>query len=128
MKCFYHPDRDAVALCKSCNRGLCRDCGVEVPPGLACRARCEADVAALNLAIQRGRTIYQKTGDAYRRNAVARLIVGVFFVALGFLSVLASQGYLAVFLVPFGCIFLLWSFFHWHSGTQISEVESRDKM
>ena len=26
MKCTYHPDRDAVAMCVSCGAGLCPDC------------------------------------------------------------------------------------------------------
>ena len=26
MKCAYHPDRDAVAVCVSCGAGLCPDC------------------------------------------------------------------------------------------------------
>ncbi|MGA2248287.1 MAG: B-box zinc finger protein [Verrucomicrobiota bacterium] len=30
MKCFNHPSVDAVALCKSCSRALCRECVGEV--------------------------------------------------------------------------------------------------
>lgn len=26
MKCFYHEERDAVATCKRCNKGLCKEC------------------------------------------------------------------------------------------------------
>lgn len=26
MKCFYHEDREAVAQCKSCGKGLCKEC------------------------------------------------------------------------------------------------------
>ena len=26
MKCFYHPQQDAVAQCKKCSRGLCHHC------------------------------------------------------------------------------------------------------
>ncbi len=44
MKCYYHHDRDAVALCYWCNRGLCTGCAAEVGDRLACRGRCEAEV------------------------------------------------------------------------------------
>jgi hypothetical protein len=124
MKCFYHPERDAVALCKSCNRALCRECSADVPPGVACRGRCEADVAAVNLVIQRSKTAYQKTGAAYRRNAIATLIAGLLFLGFGILPVVVSQSYGAIFLAPLGGLFLLWSLFSYRSGKQISEVGS----
>jgi hypothetical protein len=127
MKCFYHTERDAVAMCKSCNRGLCPECSADVPPGVACRGRCEADVAALNLVIERSKTAYQKTGTAYRRNAIATLIMGLFFVAFGILPVLLSQSYGAFFMAPLGAVFLLWSFFSYRSGKQISEVPGRSE-
>ncbi len=41
MKCYRHQDRDAVGICKSCQKGLCIDCAAEVNPGLACKGECE---------------------------------------------------------------------------------------
>ncbi|MBQ8177037.1 MAG: hypothetical protein IJ035_08410 [Oscillospiraceae bacterium] len=32
MKCFYHPERDAVAQCNECKRGLCRECAQKWNP------------------------------------------------------------------------------------------------
>ena len=26
MKCWFHPEQDAVAFCKSCGKGVCQDC------------------------------------------------------------------------------------------------------
>ncbi len=123
MKCFYHADQDAVAICKSCCRGLCRECVADVPPGVACRNRCEAEVAAINLIMARSKTAYQKTGAAHRRNAVATLICGLLFLGFGLLPVLVSRDFGAFFLVPLGCVFLLWSRFSYLSGKQICEVE-----
>jgi hypothetical protein len=47
MRCFYHQDREAVGGCKSCGKGLCPECAVDLGKGLACRGRCEADAQAL---------------------------------------------------------------------------------
>lgn len=127
MKCFYHPDHDAVALCKSCSRGLCADCSADVPPGVACRGRCEEDVASLNLVLQRSKTAYQKTGAAYRRNAIAALMTGLVFVAFGVLTALAAKSYGALLLAPLGGIFFLWSYFSYRSGKQITEVPDRSE-
>ncbi len=51
MKCFRHHERDAVGVCRSCYKGLCPDCAVEVDKSLACRNSCEEDVRAVNLLI-----------------------------------------------------------------------------
>src|SRR3954463_16471933 len=53
MRCFYHPQADAVGTCKHCHRGLCSGCAAEREGGLACRDRCEAAVDAVNALIRR---------------------------------------------------------------------------
>ena len=53
MRCFYHPQADAVGTCKHCHRGLCSECASEREGGLACRGRCEAAVDAVNALIRR---------------------------------------------------------------------------
>lgn len=47
MRCFDHPDVEAVGLCKSCGKGLCVRCAHDLARGLACRDRCEQDVRDL---------------------------------------------------------------------------------
>lgn len=32
MKCFYHPDKDAVAQCSVCSKGLCSECASKWDP------------------------------------------------------------------------------------------------
>jgi hypothetical protein len=43
------------------------------------------------------------------------------FLAFGILPVLVSQSYGVIFLAPMGVGFLLWSFFSFRSGKQISD-------
>jgi hypothetical protein len=47
MRCFYHKDKDAVGSCKSCGKGLCVECAVDLGKGLACRGRCEESARAI---------------------------------------------------------------------------------
>ncbi len=53
MKCFYHPERDAVGLCKHCQRGLCTACASERDGGLACMGRHETEVDQVTALIRR---------------------------------------------------------------------------
>lgn len=54
MQCFAHDDAAAVGVCRNCGRGLCRGCAAETPGGLACRGRCEAEVAETAQMVRRG--------------------------------------------------------------------------
>ena len=40
MKCFNHPDTDAVAICKSCGRAVCHECALPSDVGIACQKSC----------------------------------------------------------------------------------------
>jgi hypothetical protein len=39
MRCYVHPDREAVGTCKICHRGVCMECGADRGQGLFCVAR-----------------------------------------------------------------------------------------
>ena len=123
MKCYYHPSGDAVALCKACNRALCHDCCADVPPGTACTGRCEEEVAALNVIIERGKSAYQKTGKAYKVNAFFLILGGLFPFVLGLIPILRGEGIGSIFFVIIGIVFLLWGYFSFKSGKQIQQVD-----
>ena len=121
MKCFYHADKEAVALCKSCSRALCHDCSADVNSGTACVNRCESEVAAVNLVIERSKTAYQKTGGAYKRSGLWLLAMGLLFVAIGLLPILMGTGnYGSGFLSVMGLFFVVGAMFNFKSGREIS--------
>ena len=53
MKCFYHQDVDAVGICKSCQKGVCMDCLVEVGHSIACRSTCEEHVGIVDAMVNK---------------------------------------------------------------------------
>ena len=123
MKCFNHPETDGVAVCKSCGRAICHDCCAEVGTGCACKSRCEADVGDINTIIKRGKSAYQKTGGAHRRNGVVLLILGTVFFAVGILPILASRGYGTAPIAAMGLLFIVWSYFSFVNAKEISNIE-----
>jgi len=112
MRCFHHRDRDAVAACKSCGRGLCPECAIDVGNGLACPGACEAEVRALNLVIERNKTAYEKTSAAYLKMAV-------FYVALAAVCLLGAlvdwRGFSWV-LYPAAAVFLVSAYVHFSTS------------
>lgn len=125
MNCYYHPDTTAVALCKACNRGLCVDCVVNVEPGSSCAGRCEEEVAAINILLERGKTAYKKTGVAYRRTAVFGLLMGLIFVLIGAIPIAMNFGnrLFWISVVAIGVVYFIWSWLTFKSSREINEVK-----
>ncbi|MEZ5426327.1 MAG: hypothetical protein R2747_08690 [Pyrinomonadaceae bacterium] len=77
MRCFNHPDVEAVGSCKSCCKGLCAGCATDLGHGLACESHIDA-VENLNLLIERN----VRVGNINKRG---KLITPLF---LGFMGIL----------------------------------------
>lgn len=82
MRCYNHSNIEAVAVCRSCGRALCRDCTAEVGLSCSCKGRCESIVATMNDLVERGRTAYQKTSTLQLRNAVFVILLAIVFISL----------------------------------------------
>jgi len=119
MKCFYHSQVDAVAVCKNCGRGLCSGCAVDVGNGMACQGHCETEVKALVELQQRNKTAYQKVVGAANRSALWLGLMGVAFVAAG-LVMWKSGGVVALF---FGLFFLLGAAFQLVTARRYRRVD-----
>lgn len=79
MECFYHEGRPAVGSCRSCFRGLCRACAVELEAALACRDRCEQNAAAVVATVSQS-VRFQNVSSGLLRSARG-LWLGLTFVA-----------------------------------------------
>ena len=64
MRCFYHQDGEAVGTCKSCGKGVCVECAVDLGKGLACRGRCEGSAQAVILLIDHNVELFTSPAKA----------------------------------------------------------------
>ena len=110
MRCFSHPDQDAVGICKSCQKGVCTACAVDLGKGLACRTTCEADVRALISLIDASMRISPmgtKVWLGHRTNmlwtAAMCIVLGVIFTTW---AALHDPPLVAV--VAMGVVFVCW--------------------
>jgi hypothetical protein len=85
MNCFYHPNVVAVGTCKSCSKGLCRECAVDLGKGLACKGACEKDVAAVIKLIERNIQLSPVNEQLVNTARGNRYIGAVFYLIFGFL-------------------------------------------
>tara|TARA_R110002050_G_scaffold300599_1_gene470723 strand:+ start:2971 stop:3357 length:387 start_codon:yes stop_codon:yes gene_type:complete len=116
MKCFNHAEIDAVAICKNCNKGLCKDCLTEVENGIACTATCVEEVNQVNSLINRNKQSYNTASGAYMRNAYIYGGMGIIFIIFG----LQTEG-LTGFLSLMGLLFLVGAGFSINSAKKFKK-------
>ena len=113
MKCYNHPDVDALGICKNCNKGLCKGCLTEIENGIACTSTCIEEVKLINSLISRSKKSYGTASGAYSRNGWIYIGLGIVFIIFG----LTTEG-LAVFLSGTGSIFLIGGIFSFVSASK----------
>ena len=117
LKCFNHPEQDAVATCQKCGKGLCRECAEKYTPCLcdSCAAliQQEKQQEVKNREDQRRqkyRSALVDTRNEFIKTALIGIVVGIIF-----LYIMVSQendvptcilGMCMGFCTPFG-----WKFF-----------------
>ena len=124
MRCFNHPEQEAVATCQKCGKGLCRECAEKYTPCLcdACvdLIQREQRQEAKNQEDQR-RQKYKAalvdTRNEFIKTALIGVVLGLFFVYIMVYDGQSIPMYVFAmcvgFCVPFGWKFLtyLQSFF-----------------
>ena len=115
MKCFNHVSADAIGTCKSCGKGLCRECFTDLGKGLACRSRCEEDVRSLIEVIDRNVRYSSESIALVRSTRQTFGFVGALFLASGALALglglwsdtpMNLLTIVGVFLAAFGLFYL----------------------
>jgi hypothetical protein len=133
MRCYYHRDREAVGSCKSCGKGLCPECAVDLTKGLACRGRCEAAVEAVINLVERNirvspttTRLVQASGSARLAGSLFIVVCGVVFLAFGLLSErrLNFVAILGACFLGYGLFLYFWSR---RIGTQARPDDSRER-
>ncbi len=119
MQCFYHPLEFAIGTCKSCCRGLCRECAAEVEPGLACIGKCEEGVANLNAALDRSTHAISRGVGTWSAAATLYMVLGALFLAWGVLSEM-------YFIAAIGFPFAAYAMFLFYRARQLSKVGDRE--
>jgi hypothetical protein len=93
MKCFDHPETDAVAVCMVCGKGCCRACAADLGRVVCCKGRCE--VEARRMTDLRDFSFAQPSmtesrmkwaAAAQTRGAAFIMLLGAAFMAFGALN------------------------------------------
>jgi len=87
MKCFNHPEREGVAICKACGKAICHDCAQESKGGIACQQSC------INSLSKRDE-LYSKQTAHLRNLQRMNFLSSLFSIGMGILFIyFSSQGF-----------------------------------
>lgn len=127
MKCFYHPESDAVGVCHCCQRGVCPQCAQEAGKAIACKGRCEQDVLALEeLAPTRERV--KRDQRDFRIISVVFLILGVLLVEWCALGIILLHNYHDTISLLFcGCFLLVIGGIQYYYQRKIGQQDTSER-
>ena len=83
MKCYLHRDNDAIALCKTCAKGVCAACAVDVSPGVVCSEECKRSAVETSEMIRASvaaRKLNTRGGGSFVQPAFLA-VLGIVFMA-----------------------------------------------
>ncbi len=83
MKCYLHPDRDAIGVCTICKRGVCRSCEVILEGRHYCKAHAEKRL----VREERAEGLH-KRGVALTLATILAILGGLSGVVVGFLLII----------------------------------------
>lgn len=130
MKCFNHIHLDAVGICKSCFKGICPECVIEVEGNVSCKGRCEEKIKIdqelfekSRLLIQRNPQTYQRTAEAYYKNALIYFLFGFVFLGLGIFTFNLESKILSYFGISVAVIMIFGSILQFFHGRKFKNIQ-----
>lgn len=103
MKCFNHPQNEAVGSCKHCFRGVCVQCARDSGVGLACSEVCEGEIKSLRALVERNKKLTAFAPKTHFRSALTLTLMAVVFIGFG---VVSKIPFMSAFLIVFGVVML----------------------
>jgi len=103
MRCYNHPESEAIATCKHCCKGMCAACAKDSGWGLVCSPQCESEVKALKAMVERNRGMVPVAVKSHQRNAMLMFLMALVFIGFG----LAVAGAFRMYLFAFGLVMLV---------------------
>lgn len=124
MQCYNHQERPAVGICTGCNKGVCRECCVEVDGALSHKGECEEKVRIMRELLKRAHASYGKHSQAYKYTSLIYALFSLLIILVGFLFVTLSDSTASgVFLIAMGLVFAVGSLLYYRSGKRIASVQ-----
>ena len=124
MRCFNHPESEAVGTCKHCCKGICLECVKDSGHGIACSSPCIDEIKSLYAAINRNKQVYSVAARASLRNAIWIFLLAAGFIIFGLWS--KDDSTFRAYLIGMGVLFVLGSAFALLNSRKMARLSKGD--
>ncbi len=84
MRCFTHQDKEAVGICKACNKGICVDCAADLGHSLSCKSSsCEEKSHLMDSTLKRSMAILRGSKRFASVTPIYCAVMGLAFIYFG---------------------------------------------
>ncbi len=112
MYCYAHEGIQAVGICKTCGKGVCKGCALDIEFAVCCSGPCEIEARQLNEMNQRGKKLYGigTSDNCSSSQATIYFVLGLAFAVSGVIF-FPKMLVLTYFLGGMGVLMILLGFF-----------------
>jgi hypothetical protein len=121
MKCFNHPENEAVGSCKHCFRGVCAQCARDSGVGLACSETCESQVKSVHALVERNKKLTAFAPKQHFRSGLMLTMMAAVFIGFGLFS---TVHFLSAYFIVFGAVLVCGAIFALLNGRKIARAAS----
>lgn len=122
MNCFYHPDKPAVGICKSCSKGLCIDCAADLDHGIACKGKHEQQVEDIKVIVEGNARAYKAAPKTSKTAPLFSFLMGSVFALFGYFK--GGGFYNMSFML--GCIFIAFAIYNFVRSFELYPANKED--
>jgi len=124
VKCFKHPENEAVGSCKHCFRGVCPLCARDSGVGLACSEACEGEIKSVHALVERNKKLVAFAPKPYSRNALIGVMMAAVFVGFGIFS---QSHFMSAYFIIFGVVVLCGAALSFFNSRKIARADSPEQ-
>ena len=124
MNCFYHVDRPAVGICKSCSKGLCSECAIDTGKGIACKGKCAERVIEVENLIDRNLAARLMGEGQLKQNLYFMLFMGMMSGLLGGLMIKDEHTETGVLFIVFGVVVAIRGVLHYFKWIRLHKLKN----
>lgn len=119
MKCFKHPESEAVGTCKQCSKGMCPACAKDIGMSIVCSTECEAATKLIRTMVEQNKVVYPIAAKTHTRNGLMFALMGFVFLLFAIVQI---GTVLSVFTGCLGLVMLIGSVFYFANGRKYAKL------
>lgn len=107
MNCYTHTQKEALGICKHCQKGICMECLVDSGDGLSCKGKCLEEVKLLKKLRDFEQKVVKNNSSQWTSSGLLYLFMGILIIVVPIVFLRKIN----IVFMPVGLLFLIYGIF-----------------